>query len=350
MDPNAGKKNLFNKYSREELQKKLDAETFTRKTISFYRYVIIADTYAMRDQLYDELKALDCLDRIYIAEEGINAQMNVPEHNWDAFVEVLYAHPEFADVPFKIAVEDDGRSFLKLTIKVRHQIVADGLKPEDYDVTNVGRHLTAEEWNRAMENDDVVIVDMRNHYESEIGRFENAILPEAETFREELPMVLEKLKGNEDKKLLLYCTGGIRCEKTSAYLKHHGFNDVNQLHGGIIDYYRQIKTTGLPTKFHGVNFVFDERLGESISEEVISECHQCGKPSARHTNCANKACNLLFIQCDECAEKHQNTCTPECLHVVNLPEEEQIEYRKKNAATKRFHNHQKVDLRNAFQH
>lgn len=349
MDPNAGKKGLYNKYSREELQKRIDAEPFTRKTISFYRYVRINAPQEMRDQLYQEWSELACLGRIYIAEEGINAQMNVPEHNWDRFVEMLYAHPEFKDVPFKIAVEDDGKSFLKLAIKVRRQIVADGLKPEDYDVTNVGRHLTAEEWNAALEQ-GAIVVDMRNHYESEIGHFENSILPEAETFREELPMVLEKLKGQEDKKILLYCTGGIRCEKTSAYLKHYGFKDVNQLHGGIIDYHRQIKTRALPNKFHGVNFVFDERLGEQISGELISRCHQCDRPSAHHTNCANKACNLLFIQCEACAEEHLGTCSPACLDVVQLPEEEQKKLRKGVQNTKRYHSHEKVDLKQAFEH
>lgn len=347
MDPNAGKKHLYNKLSREELIRKLQSETFKRKTISFYRYVNIAQPDEMRDMLYATWDELNCLGRIYLAHEGINAQMNVPEHNWDTFVEKLYAIQEFRDVPFKIAVEDDGKSFLKLQVKVRKQIVADGLKPSDYDVTNVGTHLDAENWNKALE-EGAIVVDMRNHYESEIGKFENALTPQSETFKEELPEVLNSLKGKENEKILLYCTGGIRCEKTSAYLKHHGFKDVNQLHGGIIDYHRQIKTTGLPNKFKGVNFVFDERLGETISDEVISECHQCGKPSARHTNCANKACNLLFIQCEECAEKHQNTCTPECQKVVNMTEEEQREYRKTHVGTKRFHNHEKVDLRNAF--
>lgn len=350
MDPNSGKQALVNKMSREALMAKLEAETFERKTLSFYKYVIIDDPKELRDELFAQWSQWDCLGRIYVSREGINAQMNVPAHHWDAFEKHVHGMEYFKDVPFKMAVDDPtgGKSFLKLVIKVREQIVADGLQPEDYDVTDVGQHLTAKDWNEAIENHDPIVVDMRNHYESEIGHFEKAILPEAETFREELPMVLEKLKGQEDRKILLYCTGGIRCEKTSAFLKHHGFKDVNQLHGGIIDYARQIKEEALPNKFHGINFVFDERLGECISDEIISECHQCGQPSARHSNCANKACNLLFIQCEECAEKHEGCCTPQCVEVINLPEEEQVEIRRKAKETKRFHRHTKVDLRNAF--
>lgn len=335
------KRFLYNRYSREELQKRLDAETFKRRTVSFYRYVIIEDVEAMRDKLYAQWDDLNCLGRIYIAREGINAQMNVPEHHWDQFVQELYSIPEFSDVPFKIAVEDNGKSFLKLTVKVRHQIVADGLSEDEYDVTNVGRHLSADEWNELMEAGDAIIVDMRNYYESEIGHFDGAILPEAETFRDELPEVLDKLKGKEDNTILLYCTGGIRCEKTSAYLKHHGFSNVNQLHGGIIDYARQIKEAELPNKFKGKNFVFDDRLGEHISEDVISRCHQCGKPCDTHHNCANTACNLLFIQCEECAEKFDQTCSDECQEIIHLPEDDQIVIRKKWAAegrtSKRYH-------------
>jgi UPF0176 protein len=338
MDPNAGKKGLINRLSREQLQARLDAEDFKRITVSFYRYVILEDAHAMRDQLFQEWSELNCLGRIYVAREGINAQMNVPEHHWERFVKEVHAKPEFKDIPFKIAVEDDGKSFLKLVIKVRERILADGLEDNSYDVTNVGHHLDADEWNRAME-EGAVVVDMRNHYESEIGHFENSILPEAETFRDELPEVLEKLKGQEDQKILLYCTGGIRCEKTSAYLKHHGFKDVNQLHGGIIDYARQIKTKELPNKFHGKNFVFDERLGEGISNEVISHCHQCGEPCDTHINCANVACNLLFIQCPNCAAKYEKCCSEECQEVVHLSPEEQKAIRKNTEQKKRFHSH-----------
>lgn len=345
MDPNAGKKRLYNKLGKTELLKKLETENFRRRTVSFYHYVIIDDPESMRDQLYAEWDTLQCLGRIYIAREGINAQMSVPEHHWTEFAEKLYAYAVFRDIPFKIAVEDDGRSFLKLAVKVRDKIVADGLSIDDYDVTNVGRHLSAREWNEAMDSGKAIVVDIRNHYENEIGHFDGALLPQAETFREELPEVLQMLKGKEDEKILLYCTGGIRCEKTSAYLKHHGFKDVNQLHGGIIDYARQIKEQDLPNKFKGKNFVFDDRLGESIGSEVISHCHQCGKPCDTHVNCANKECNLLFLQCPECAEKYEGACSAECREIIHLPEDQQKELRKGKQNPKRFHSHRKVDLK-----
>ena len=348
MDPNAYKKGLRNKLSKEQALEKLNAESFFRKTVSFYRYVIIDNPEQFRDKLFEEWNALNCLGRIYVAREGINAQMNVPEHHWNDFIKCLHSFQELKEIPLKIAVEDDGKSFFKLTIKVRDQIVADGLAIDEYDVTDVGQHLNAEEWNKAID-EGAIVVDMRNHYESEIGHFENAICPQSETFKEELPEVKEMLKGKEDKKVLLYCTGGIRCEKTSAYLKHHGFEDVNQLHGGIIDYARQLnEDKKLPNKFKGKNFVFDERLAERISDEVISHCHQCGALADSHVNCKNVNCNLLFIQCANCQEEHQKCCSSECLKVSKLPIEEQKKLRKGIENKERFHSHRKVDLSNTF--
>ena len=212
----------------------------------------------------------------------------------------------------------------------------------------IPQDLDAQQWNGDIEQ-GAIVVDMRNHYESEIGHFENAICPQSETFREELPEVKDMLKGQEDKKVLLYCTGGIRCEKTSAYLKHHGFKDVNQLHGGIIDYARQLdENKQLANKFKGKNFVFDERLSERISNDIISSCHQCGEPSDTHVNCNNVNCNLLFIQCDSCQEKHQQCCSSDCLDIIQLPDEEQQKLRQGIENKKRFHSHQKVDLSKTF--
>lgn len=319
---------LYNIYGKEELKKRLMAETFERTTVSFYRYVIINEPNELRDELFLKFSELHVFGRIYLAKEGINAQISVPEYNWEKFTNLLYSYEYFKNIPFKIAVEDDGKSFYKLKIKVRPKIVADGLNDGEFDVTNVGNHLTAEEFNQHLDDPNTIVVDMRNHYESEIGHFKNAICPDADTFREELPIVIDELKDKKDKKILMYCTGGIRCEKASAYLKHHGFQDVNQLHGGIIEYARQIKAKNIENKFVGKNFVFDERLGERISCEVIAHCHQCGEPCDTHTNCANDDCHLLFIQCDSCKEKYQGCCSTPCQEIVNLPVEEQKKLRK----------------------
>lgn len=318
---------LRNHLSKEEALKHLAQEPFSRRVISFYRYVIISDPQTLRNELYVEWQALGVLGRIYVATEGINAQMSVPEPNFEKFQELLYARKECKDIPFKVGVEQHNDAFWKLTIKVKRQIVADGLQPEDYDVTNVGSHLTAREFNELLEEPETVVVDMRNNYESAIGRFENALTPHAYTFREELPLAKEALKGKEDKNVLLYCTGGIRCEKASSYLKHHGFRHVYQLHGGIIDYKHQIEREGLPSKFKGKNFVFDERLGERITDDVLAQCYQCDNVCDDYTNCANVECNLLFIQCSVCRAQYAGCCGAQCQAIALLPEAEQVKRR-----------------------
>ena len=318
-------RNLVNK---KELKANLKAENFKRITISFYRYVKINNPLELRDKLYQEWSDLGVFGRIYLAKEGVNAQFNVPEHNFAKFKKHLYSYSEFKDIPFKIAIEDDGKSFYKLTIKIKDKIVADGLDDSSFDVTNTGKHLSANEFNQAMKDPNTIVVDMRNQYESEVGHFQGAICPDADTFREELPMVKDQLKGKEEKKILLYCTGGIRCEKASAYLKHNGFKDTNQLHGGIIEYKKQVDEQGLECKFKGKNFVFDERVGERITEDIISTCHQCEEKSDNHTNCKNDDCHLLFIQCPSCEKKHEGCCSSECMKIARLDIAEQRILRK----------------------
>ncbi len=322
------KKVLFNTLSKEALKQKLAEENFRRITLSFYRYVVIENPAAFRDHLYEAFEKLGVLGRTYIAGEGINSQISVPEHHFDRLRGLVQTETLLKDVPFKIAVEDDGKSFYKLIVRIRDKVVADGLNDHTFDVTNVGKHLSAKEFNDAIDHPDTVVVDMRNHYESEIGHFKNAILPDTDTFRETLPVSIEMLKEKKDKKILLYCTGGIRCEKASAYFRHHGFRDVNQLLGGIIDYNRQVKAEGLESKFIGKNFVFDDRLGERISNDIISKCHQCGSPSDHHTNCANNDCHLLFIQCESCAQKYNGCCSKTCIDFAALPPEEQKRLRR----------------------
>ena len=336
---------MFNKLNKEQALDLLSKEKFKRKTVSFYKYVMIKNPSKLRDDLYLNWSSLKVFGRIYLANEGVNAQISVPENSWDTFVANVLSHKCFKDIRFKIAIEDDGKSFFKLTIKVKEKIVADGLDSSKYDVTNVGKHLTAKQWNDAIEQ-GATIVDMRNHYESEIGRFKGAICPDSETFRQELPKVKQILKGQEEKQVLLYCTGGIRCEKASAYLKHHGFENVNQLHGGIIDYARQLnQDRSLENKFEGRNFVFDERRGERISKDIISSCHQCGEPHDVHVNCHNVNCNLLFIQCERCKKKYKKCCSLDCIEVLNMPIHKQKKLRKGKNNKKMYFSHKKVQLK-----
>ncbi|WP_294249989.1 rhodanese-related sulfurtransferase [uncultured Chryseobacterium sp.] len=320
---------LYNTLSAEERAQLIDEAGKERLTLSFYAYAKIEDPKKFRDELFIAWNALDALGRIYVAHEGINAQMSVPADQFDAFRDTLEAYDFMKGIRLNVAVEQDNHSFLKLTIKVRNKIVADGLSDDTFDVTNKGIHLKAKEFNTLLEDPNTIVVDFRNHYESEVGHFEGAITPDVENFRESLPVINEQLQDfKEDKNLLMYCTGGIRCEKASAYFKHQGFKNVYQLEGGIIEYTRQIKEEGIESKFIGKNFVFDHRLGERITDDIISQCHQCGKPCDNHTNCANDACHLLFIQCDECKAAMENCCSTECLEITHLPWEEQVRLRK----------------------
>lgn len=340
---------LHNRLSKTEAIEQLNNEPYRRSTISFYRYVIIEDAQDFRDKLFKDWAKLGCFGRIYVAKEGINAQMSVPNHNLHIFLAMLGKTEGLENMPIKYAVEDDGKSFYKLTIKVRPKIVADGLEDNAYDVTDVGKHLSPVEFHELSGANDTITIDMRNHYESEVGKFETAYCPDADTFRDAIQMVKKEYDKQKDKKILLYCTGGIRCEKASAYLKHAGFSDVNQLHGGIIAYANEMKKLDLESKFTGKNFVFDQRLGESIDGKVISRCHQCGQLSDHHTNCANDDCHLLFIQCPECAKKYEGCCTEDCKEIIHLPEERQKEYRqlrhKKYAGSKIFKSRLRPDLK-----
>ena len=307
--------------SRTEKRQLAKADTRPRTTLSFYRYVQISDPEAFRVRLLEKWSALECLGRIYVAHEGINAQMNVVSERFEEFDGWVQAQPELAGIPYKIAVEEgDTPSFFKLTIKVKDKIVADGLNDESFDVTNTGAYLTAAEINEYIADPDAIVVDMRNAYESEVGHFEGAITPSVETFKEELAVVPELLKIHKNKKIALYCTGGIRCEKASAWLKHNGFSDVRHLKGGIIDYAHQVKEQGLENKFKGKNFVFDERLGERVGNEIISTCHLCKQiKSDTHYHCKNQICHTLFLGCDDCMEKRQGYCSFVCTVTDKVP-------------------------------
>ncbi len=329
---------LYNTLSAKERAKLIEEAGEDRLTISFYQYAHIGNPLIFRNHVFIQWNEINVLGRIYVAKEGINAQLSVPARNFETFKTHLDSITFLHGVRLNIAIEQDNKSFLKLKVKVRDKIVADGLNDDTFDVTNKGVHVDAEQFNTLIEDPDTVLVDMRNHYESEIGHFKNAITPDVDTFRDSLDTIERDLaEHKEDKKLVMYCTGGIRCEKASAYYKHKGFKNVYQLEGGIIEYTRQVKNQQLENKFLGKNFVFDHRRSERISEDVIANCHQCGAPCDTHVNCANEACHLLFIQCDKCAEKMDNCCSAECQQVIALPYDEQKKLRKgKKASNKIF--------------
>ena len=315
---------LHNRVNNEELKQLMLRETEPRKTVSFYKYFHIADPKAFRDALYLTFYELKVFGRIYIANEGINGQVSVPESNFEAFRDALYAAaPELNGIRMNIAVDDDGKSFWVLRMKVRAKVVADGIDDPTFDPAKTGTYLKAAEYNELSEKPDTIIVDMRNHYEYEVGHFKGAIEVPSDTFRDQLPMAVDMLKDQKDKNIIMYCTGGIRCEKASAYMLHNGFKNVFHVEGGIIEYTRKAKEQGLPLKFIGKNFVFDERLGERITDDIISECHICGKPCDTHTNCKNDGCHLLFIQCDDCAAKYEGCCSEDCREEMHLSPDEQ---------------------------
>ncbi|TCV98234.1 oxygen-dependent tRNA uridine(34) hydroxylase TrhO [Biostraticola tofi] len=340
---------LHNRVSNEELRLRMLAETEPRTTLSFYQYFHIADPRAFRDDLYHAWVALQVFGRVYIANEGINAQVSVPQSLFERLRQTLYAaDPALANLRLNVAHEDDGKSFWVLRMKVRPRIVADGIDDPSFNPANVGHYLQAAEVNAMASRPDTLFVDMRNHYEYEVGHFDNAIEIPSDTFREQLPMAVEMLQHDKDKNIVMYCTGGIRCEKASAYMLHNGFNNVYHVEGGIIEYARRAKAEGLPLRFTGKNFVFDERLGERITDDVIAHCHQCGVQCDSHTNCRNQGCHLLFIQCPACAEKYQGCCSVTCQEELALPFAEQRARRAGRENGMKIFNKSRQQLRNTL--
>lgn len=329
---------LHNRVNRKLLKQKQQEDAQDRVTLSFYKYHQVADPQVLRDNLYKTWKPLDVLGRIYVASEGINAQLSLPGTNMEAFRKSLDETGFLKNVRLNTALEHDTNSFFVLHIKVKKKLVADGLKDNSFDSSRSGKHLDASAYNELSSKPGTIVVDMRNHYESEVGHFQDAICPDVDTFKDSLPLVEEMLKEKKEENIIMYCTGGIRCEKASAWMKHRGFKHVFQLEGGIIEYAKQVKAKGLENKFIGKNFVFDGRLGERISEDIISTCHQCGKPCDMHTNCKNDGCHLLFIQCESCNKKYKGCCSAECMEVVTLPSAEQKKLRQGKAQDRKvFH-------------
>jgi len=276
---------LHNRISRRELKEKLIQDPTPRITISFYQYFLIDHPQEFRNQFYQSLHSLGVLGRIYVASEGINAQISIPADQFSLLRNYLDTIPPLQGVRLNVAVHDDGKSFFVLDIKVRDKIVADGIEDPAFSMQQKGKYASPEQFNKMAQDPNTIIVDMRNHYEYEVGHFTNAIEIPSNTFRDQLPMAATFLSDKKEATILMYCTGGIRCEKASAYLLH-------------------------------------------ITEDIIAQCHQCGVAADSHTNCKNDGCHLLFIQCESCASTMEGCCSVSCRDTIHLPQEDRRKLRK----------------------
>lgn len=279
----------------------------------FYQYVPIKDPKAFRSEHLDLCNQIGLRGRILVAEEGINGSVSGTKEQTTQYKSALRNDARFANIAFK---EDKGiaHPFKKMMIKVKKEIVNFGAS---VDLNNTGKHLTPKEFLELYEKDeDVVIVDARNEYEARVGKFKNAITLPIKTFREFPEKALELLGDKKEKKVVMYCTGGIRCEKASAYLKENGFKDVSQLNGGILRFGKEFPDT----VWEGTCFVFDKRLTSGINseEKPITACEICTEPCDLYKNCANVSCDRYCVVCIPCEQAYGGCCSKECFTARHL--------------------------------
>ncbi len=276
--------------------------------ILFYKYVEIADPASFASSQRSLCTALGLKGRVLIAAEGLNGTLAGLRDNVDRYVAALRADERFTDIEIKES-SGDAHTFPKLAVKVRPEIVALGAGPLPPDLDN---HLSPAEWKRVLEEDpQVVLVDVRNRYESAAGKFANAVACDIEHFRE-LPAYVERLAEFKDRKVLMYCTGGIRCEKASALFRREGFTNVYQLHGGIVTYQEEFGND----HWLGECFVFDQRMTVRVEEGVvpIGQCAHTERPTNRFANCLHDPCHVLFLLAEETERENADTrLCPQCL-------------------------------------
>jgi UPF0176 protein len=266
-----------------------------------------------------------CIDhnlkgRIIIAKEGINGTISGLKADCEQYMKDMHADPRFAATEFKTEPFDT-HAFQKLNVRVKDEIVHSGL-PHIDPTKKTGKYLEPHEFKQIKDDEDVVIVDVRSNYEHNVGRFKNALSFDIENFRD-FPEKVEELEKYKDKKVITYCTGGIKCEKASAYLLEKGFKNVYQLHGGIIKY--GIEEGG--EDFDGKCYVFDNRVVADVNKvnpTVISKCHICRTDCDRIVNCANPNCNKHVPICKKCAEEMEGACSEAC---KNHPEKRRYDGR-----------------------
>ena len=280
----------------------------SHQILTFYHFTSIQDPEAEVKKHHDFLKNLDVRCRVYIARDGINAQMSFSEKDMQKYIQWLRSDSRFKDIMIRIDPYHE-HVFPKTTIKIREELVALGCKTKRQ---KTAEHISPQKWKEMLDkrDDKTILIDVRNNYESAIGHFEGALRPNLKTFRE-FPEVIKQLKKEKDQKIMMYCTGGIRCEVYSPLLNELGFDKIYQLDGGIINYGHLVGNA----HWRGKLFVFDDRLSVTISQDehqIISPCHFCDAPSDVYYNCGNMDCNELFLSCLSCAEKLLGCCSKKC--------------------------------------
>jgi UPF0176 protein len=283
------------------------------RVLLYYKYVEIRDheIYAKRHLKF--CKALDIKGRILISGEGLNGTISGTVDQTDAYINAIHMDPRFEDMEFKIDAAES-HVFKKLFVRAKKEIVTFNLD-EDLNPNEItGVHLEPEDFLEMMQSEGVVIIDARKDYEYDLGHFKNAIKPEIRTFKQLPAWIKSNKKELMNKKVLTYCTGGVRCEKFSGLLLREGFKNVFQLKGGIINYSKDPETKG--KDFLGKCYVFDERISVDVNFAdgylMISKCYHCGKPCDRYVNCAHLSCHFQFICCDECEVSRKRSCSKEC--------------------------------------
>ncbi|HET7656735.1 MAG TPA: rhodanese-related sulfurtransferase [Bacillales bacterium] len=283
------------------------------RVLLYYKYVPIEDHETFAREHLDFCKELGLRGRILVAEEGLNGTVSGTVAQTDVYMETLRKDPRFSDIEFKIDPAD-GHAFKKMFVRARDEIVSLKLEEDVNPNKLTGEYLDPKDFYEELQKDDVVVLDARNEYEYRIGHFRGAINPDIESFRELPKWIEENLKDKKDKRVLAYCTGGIRCEKLTGYLKKEGFENVAQLHGGIVTYGKDPEVKG--RLYEGKCYVFDDRrmvpVNRTEEDRVIGECFHCGKTEDRYVNCANPECNRQYICCESCETKYKRSCSDEC--------------------------------------
>ncbi|MGG1573874.1 rhodanese-related sulfurtransferase [Fictibacillus sp. NRS-1165] len=283
------------------------------QVLLFYKYITIQDHEQFAAEHLEFCKSIGLKGRILIAHEGINGTVSGTTEQTGRYIEHMKNDSRFNDMVFKIE-QSQGHAFKKMKVKLKREIVNLNLEDDVNPNELTGKHLAPKEFYKAMQQEDVVILDARNTYEYDLGHFKGAIRPDVETFRDLPEWIRENFSQFKDKKVLTYCTGGIRCEKFSGFLIKEGFQDVSQLEGGIISYGYDEDVKG--DLWDGKCYVFDERISVPVNragtEKVVGRCYHCGNPQERYVKCGNPECNKHLLMCEDCEHEHKRSCSAHC--------------------------------------